>query len=161
IELCKAQPSTSIPGINLPRLYVSAIDALDASGNGEHAGLVAEEAYHQFAEYPDRGAAALISSRAAFYRGIEAPDTGLPLIQEALRLFEEIPPSADHAEAWLHYANIFLLHTEGKAEISHAALSRALEIAEAASATVLIPRILSGLAVHAFVRGQVEEGFAI
>ena len=40
------------------------------------------------------------------------------------------------------------------------ALNRALEIAEAAGATALIPRVLASLAIDAFLRGQVEEGFA-
>src|SRR5271165_128106 len=43
---------------------------------------------------------------------------------------------------------------------SRAALDRALEIAEAADATALIPRILSMIAVTAFARGQVDDGLA-
>ncbi len=39
-------------------------------------------------------------------------------------------------------------------------LNRALEIAEAAGATALIPRILCKIAHGAFLRGEVEEGFA-
>ena len=36
-----------------------------------------------------------------------------------------------------------------------------MEIAEAAGATALVPRILPWLGLQAFPRGQVEEGFAI
>ena len=42
-----------------------------------------------------------------------------------------------------------------------AALNRALEIAETAGATALIPLVLARLAENAFLRGQVEEGFAV
>jgi hypothetical protein len=42
-----------------------------------------------------------------------------------------------------------------------AALRRALEIAEAAEATTLIPQILSVLAYESFYRGAVEEGFRL
>ena len=85
---------------------------------------------------------------------------GLPLMEEALRLFEQAPPSSEHADALLVYANSFLLHIEERPQASHAALNRALEIAEAAGATALIPRTLSRIAAVAFLDGRVEEGFA-
>src|SRR5262249_31758658 len=97
---------------------------------------------------------------AAYYRAIEAPDAGLPLMEEALRLFEQAPPSFDHADALLDYANTFLQFVEGRVEASVPVLNHALEIADAAGATKLIPRILSAIAFGAFVRGQVEDGFA-
>ena len=122
--------------------------------------LVAEEAYHRFAGHPDPGTAAVVRHRAAYFRASDAPAAGLPLMEEALRLFEQAPPSSDHADALLDYASIFLLFAEGRVQASVAALDRALEIAEAAGATALIPRILPVIAEGAFVRGQVEEGFA-
>jgi hypothetical protein len=33
-----------------------------------------------------------------------APAAELALIEEAWRLFEQAPPSAEHAQAWLDYA---------------------------------------------------------
>jgi ATP/maltotriose-dependent transcriptional regulator MalT len=162
IELCQQLPGTAdTSGAKLPRLYVRAIDALEISGNGERAGVLAEEAYRRFAGHPDPATAAIIHLRAAVFRAIEAPDAGLPLIKEALRLFGQAPPSADHAEAWLRYATMFVFHAEGRRERARTALNRALEIAETAGATALIPRILSWLTVDAFFRGRVEEGFAI
>ena len=81
-------------------------------------------------------------------------------MEEALRLFEQAPPSFDHADALLDYTTIFLLYAEERLQAGRTALDRALEIAEAAGATALIPRTLSVIAFTAFVRGQVEEGFA-
>jgi DNA-binding CsgD family transcriptional regulator len=159
IELCQQLPAASTSGAELPRLYVRAMDALEISGDGERAGALAEEAYRRFADDPDPATAAIIHLRAAVFRGIEAPDAGLPLIQEALRLFGQAPPSADHAEAWLRYATMFLFHAEGRREPTRTALNRAMEIAEAVGATALISRILAWLTVDAFFRGQVEEGF--
>jgi tetratricopeptide (TPR) repeat protein len=148
-------------GAELPRLYVRAVDALDVAGAGARAGVVAEEAYRRFADHPDPATAAVIHLRAAVFRGIEAPAAGLPLIKEALRLFGQAPPSADHAEAWLRYADMFVFHAEGRREPTRIALNRALEIAEAAGATALIPRILAWLTADAFFRGQTGEGLAI
>jgi DNA-binding CsgD family transcriptional regulator len=162
IELCQAQPTAaSAAGIDVPWLYVQAIDALSVSGDGVGAGIVAEEAYGRFAGHPDAATAAVVHERAAFFRGADRPAAGLPLIEEALRLFGRAPPSAKHAEAWIDYATIFVLHGGGRQEASAAALNRALEIAEAAGATALIPRILGRLAHNAFLRGQIGEGFVI
>ena len=83
-----------------------AIDALWWSGAEGRAGGVAEEAYRRFAGHPDPAIAAVVRHRAAYYRAVDSPDTGLPLIEEALRLFGQAPPSADHAQAWLDYADI-------------------------------------------------------
>ena len=161
IELCQAVPEASQAGIDLPRLYLQAIRALETSGDSQRAGELAEEAYSRFADHPDPATAAVIHQWAGFFRGMRMPAAGRPLIEEALRLFEQAPPSADQAEAWLTYSNVFLLHAEGRQEASRIALNRALEIAETVGATSLIAWILATLAVHSCIRGQVEEGFAL
>jgi DNA-binding CsgD family transcriptional regulator len=81
-------------------------------------------------------------------------------MEEALRLYDQAPPSVDHATAWFEYADIVMYAAEGGGQASvPVLLNRALEIAEAAGATGLIPRILAFLAEDAWMRGQVEEGF--
>ena len=87
----------------MPRIYVRAIDALDRSGDNVRARAVAKEAYRRFADHPDRAAVAVICQREAHVQSSEAPAPMLPLIKEALRLFGQTPPSADHAGAWLDY----------------------------------------------------------
>jgi DNA-binding CsgD family transcriptional regulator/tetratricopeptide (TPR) repeat protein len=161
IELCLAPGAAPPAGISLPQLYVWAIDALELSGDGVRAGAVAEEALRRFADYPDPATAAVIHHRAACFRAITAPDAGLPLIRESLRLFGQSAPSAEHAEAWLDYGMAFLFHAEGQLEASLAALNQALEIAEAADALAQVSHLLPWLSYLAFLRGQVEEGFAV
>ena len=107
IELAQAEPgAASAAGFDVPGLYLRAMDALEWSGDGVRAGVVAEEAYRRFAGHPDPATAAAVRHRAAYYRAIDAPAAGLPLIEEALRLFEQAPPSAEHAQAWLDYAHV-------------------------------------------------------
>ena len=169
IELCLAAPTGGSTaqaadiagGIDVPRLYVRAIDALELSGNGECARELAQEAYRRFADHPDSATAAVAHHRAAHFQSIEAPAAGLPLIEEALRLFAQAPPSADHAEALLDYGMRFKVHAEGQLEAGRSAIDRAVEIAEAAGAATLIPRLLPWQGLQACNRGQVEEGFAI
>ena len=71
-----------------------------------------------------------------------------------------MPPSVDHAKAWVSYAQ-FLFHVEGREDARRAALTRGLEVAEAAGATGVAAVIQVHLAHDACLRGQVAEGFAI
>jgi DNA-binding CsgD family transcriptional regulator len=161
IELCLAQPAlAAAAGIDLPRLYVRTIDALYLTGDSQRAGIIAEEAYQHFARHADPATAAVVHHRAAFFRTLDAPASGLPLMQEALRLFGLAPPSYDHAHALLDYAAFFVQYVEERLAANLTALNQALEIAEAAGATALIPRTVSTLAYQAFMRGQVDDGFA-
>ncbi len=145
----------------MARMYVRAVDTLDLSGAGVRAERVAEEAFRQFAGHPDPATAAAVCHRAGRWRAAGGPDAGLDLVKEALRLYEQAPPSADQAEAWLDYADMFLWSAGGWSDGTAPALSRALKIAEATGATALIPRVLARMASNAFRRGQVEEGFAV
>ena len=161
IELCQALPDArGAAGIDLADVYIRAINTLHLSGDSERAALVVEEAYRRFAGHEDPARAAVVLHLAAFCRAPEAAVGRLALMDEALRLFEQAPPSVEQADALLDYASVFLLNVEGRLEVSIATLNRALEIAEAAGATALIPRILSVAAFGALVRGQVGDGFA-
>jgi hypothetical protein len=84
---------------------------------------------------------------------------GLPGCRQALGLLAQPPPSAEHAKASLAYAG-FLRAAQEQTEDQGLALHRALEIAEAAGATTVIPRVLGSLAHHGLLRGHVEEGLA-
>jgi DNA-binding CsgD family transcriptional regulator len=162
IELYKAAPDADLgDGIGVPHLYVRAVDALEASGERVRAGAVAEEAHRRFADYPDPATAAAIHLRAGYMRSMDSPAAGLPLIAEALGLFEGSSPSPEHARAWHAYA-LFLSQADGRhpAEIQ-AALRSGLEVAEAADAATLIPQILCLLAYESFLRGEVEDGFRL
>jgi DNA-binding CsgD family transcriptional regulator/tetratricopeptide (TPR) repeat protein len=161
IDLCQA-PGAAVPSsTEVPRLYVRAIDALNLSGDGVRAGAAAEEALRLFADQPDPAEAAIVYHRAAYFRAIETPAAGLPLIRKSLQLFGQSSPSAEQAEAWLDYGTAFLFHAEGQLAASATAVNHALEIAEVAGATAQIPHLLPWLSNLAFLRGQVEEGFAI
>src|SRR5262245_25267755 len=163
IELCETEPNADLGnGIDLAHVHIRAVDALELSGDGVQAGVVAEEAYRRFADHPDPATAAAIHLRAGYLRAFDSPTAGRPLMNEALRLFEGTPPSAEHAKAWYLYAAFFLTHYEAPSpEKIVAALNRALEIADAAGAETLKPQILCQLAARSLVRGDVEGGFRL
>jgi tetratricopeptide (TPR) repeat protein len=161
VELFARVPvSERLAGIDLPQLYVRAIDALNAVGDTARGGVLAEEAYRRFADHPDPAAAASIHLRAAWFRFDRSSADARPLYEQALRLFEQVPPSVDHAKAWFSYAGV-LFHAEGQEDARRAALARGLEVAEAAGATGVAAVIQLHLAHDACLRGRVAEGFAI
>lgn len=61
----------------------------------------------------------------------------------------------------LHYAYTFLRFADGRVEASVPVLIRALEMAEAAGATAVIPRVLAVLPEGEFLHGQIGDGFAV
>ena len=167
IALRQAAPETGdAPG--LAELFIHAIDALHVSGEAERAGALAEEAYRKCAGQPDPAIDAVIHERAARFRGLgdvwlggqDTPGSGLPLIAEALRLFDQAPPSAEHAEALFYYGN-FLSFGQGRDADSRQALDRGLQVAEAARATGQIPRILAMIPHHLLLEGRVDEALAM
>ena len=162
------RPGEGVAVAEMPEWYLRAMDARHLAGDAEGAGVLAEEAYRRFAGHPDLAIAAVVRERAARFRGIgdvflggpSAIGSGIPLITEALALFDQTPPSAEHAEALFYYGH-YLFSGEGQHEEGIRAARRGLAIAEAAGATTLIPRMQPLLAYHLFLGGQVDEGFAV
>jgi DNA-binding CsgD family transcriptional regulator len=162
IELCQVlHAAARTAGADPPRLYLRAIDAAVLAGDTRHASDLAEEAYRRFADHPDHAIAAVICQRAGYLRGLHDADAGLPLVEQALELFERGPPSAGYAEALVQYADNFLRSAYGRWEDSRVALIRAREVAKAAGAAAVMPLILAKLAGVAFGRGQVRENIAL
>lgn len=138
--LAQAQPDAgAAAGIDAPRLYGWAIDALYLSGDNVHAGAVAEETCRRFASHHDPAIAAVVRHRAAYFRALDGHAADLPLLEEALRLYGQGPPSSGYADALRDYASLFMLNVEGRLQAGVAALSRAMEIAEAAGAAAAEP----------------------
>ena len=122
IELSQTE-SAAAAGIDVPRLFVRAIDAFYHAGDGARAGLAAEEAHRRFAGHADPATAAVVCHRAAVVRAKNASATGLPLMEEAIRLFELAPPSSDYANALIDYATIFLLYAGDRLQAGRTALN--------------------------------------
>jgi DNA-binding CsgD family transcriptional regulator/tetratricopeptide (TPR) repeat protein len=145
-------------GLGPGRLHLAAVDALEAAGRATEAAALVEEAYARFGAGPDPHTAALIHLRAAQYRTLADPAAARPLFEEALRLFEGTPPSAEHAEALRLYALMFRIEGRGQLAVGH--LERSLRVAEAAQALAPQVRTLGEVAHVKFLRGEVGDGFA-
>jgi DNA-binding CsgD family transcriptional regulator len=169
VELGHALSSTArdhAAGRDLPGWYRRAVDDLLVSGDSEQAGVLADEAYRLYAGHPDPGTAAVIHERAGRIRALgvtllgrpDSADDGLALIKQALRLFEQAPPSVDQAEAWYYYAMLF---GETQPDVFISAAERALDIAETVRAASLTSRTLSLLTLGSFNEGRVQDGFRL
>src|SRR5262249_57034476 len=110
-------------GLGGPRGCGGASAARRTAGAGDGGGGLAGEASRRYAGHEDPSTAAVICARTAYFRAITAPDAGLPLMNEALRLFGQSGPSAEHAQAWLDYAQMYLFHAEGRQQAGTTALT--------------------------------------
>jgi DNA-binding CsgD family transcriptional regulator len=169
VELGHTLSSTSrddVAGEDLPGWYLRAVDDLLVAGDSEQAGVLADEAYRRYAGHPDPATAAVIHERAGRIRALgvtllgrpDTSDDGLALIKQALRLFEQAPPSVDQAEAWYYYAMLF---GETQPDVFMSAAERALDIAETVGATSLTSRTLSLLTLGSFNEGRIQDGFRL
>ena len=139
IELCARCPSPGFPPASIcPSCICARSTRSEWPANGSW--RLAEEAYRRFAGHPDPATAAAIHLRAAVFRCDRIPGRRCRC-QEALRLFEQAPPSAEQAKAWWHL-RLLLFHARA-GDARRAAFSRALEIAEAAGATGVAPASMS------------------
>jgi ATP/maltotriose-dependent transcriptional regulator MalT len=75
-------------------------------------------------------------------------------------LFERLPPSIEQAKAWYSYGQ-FMFIVEGRGDVRRAAITRALDVAEAAGATGVAASVQMGLAHEACGRGHITEGLAL
>ena len=153
--------AASSPGIGLPGLYVRAVDALGIAGDSEQAAALAQEAYSRFAGHPDPGIAAAVIMRVAKFRMRSQPEAALELLQEAIRLAGNGPPSVAQAEALHCYGYVFLDTGAGDQEASRMAFQRVVEIAESIGATAWLSRGLIGLADHALNRNEASEALIL
>jgi ATP/maltotriose-dependent transcriptional regulator MalT len=159
IELCALVPNPEHPaGADLPHMYIRGVDALFTAG--EPADGLAEEAYRRFGHHPDPAIAAPIHLRASYARTDTDPPAGTRAVQQALRLFEQLPPSVDKARAWRHLG-LLLVWGQGPGEARRAAFTRGLEVAEAVGAPGVAAFMQMYLAQEACLHGQVAEGFEL
>jgi DNA-binding CsgD family transcriptional regulator/tetratricopeptide (TPR) repeat protein len=159
IELCALAPNPDLPaGADLPHMYIRGLTALFTAG--EPADGLAEEAYRRFADHPDPAIAAPIHLRAAYSLMDTDPPASTRATQQALRLFEQLPPSVDEAKAWRHLG-LLLVFGQGPGDARRAAFTRGLEAAEAVGAPGVAAILQLYLAQEACLHGRVAEGFEL
>jgi DNA-binding CsgD family transcriptional regulator/tetratricopeptide (TPR) repeat protein len=148
-----------VAGVDLTELYLCCLDALRAAGD-ERFGALAAEAYRRFAEHSDPLVAASVHLRFAWSHWEGSFADAREALQEALRLFQQLPPSAEFAKAWLAYGEL-LYGREGHGDARRVALGHARDVAEAAGATGIAADVQGRLAHDAFLRGEVADGLAM
>jgi DNA-binding CsgD family transcriptional regulator/tetratricopeptide (TPR) repeat protein len=80
-------------GMNLVEIYAAAEDALEYSGDSERAYELAEVAVNRLAETATLAGKGDLYFRAGAYAGANSPEHGLDLLDHALKLYDQLPPS--------------------------------------------------------------------
>jgi DNA-binding CsgD family transcriptional regulator len=154
VALCAdAAITLSVEGMALSDLYWAAEDALLLSGNQDAARELAEEALQRLAG-ADPASRADVLERAGEIRSLSAPQQGLELLNQAIAIYERLPPSAGHVKA-LH-AIYGILHNEGRLTEAAEATARAAVVAEHAGERAALLEILAVQAWDEMAAGEGE-----
>jgi DNA-binding CsgD family transcriptional regulator len=145
-------------GVDPVRLHLEAVNALDAAGQVRDAALLAEHAYDRFGASPDRDTAAAVHLLVARYRLMTRPGPLPEVLERAVRLVADGPPTADQAEALLMYANALCFG--GHSQSTRPLIAKAIRVAEAAEAPAPLVHALALAAVMDLSGGELQAGFA-
>jgi DNA-binding CsgD family transcriptional regulator/tetratricopeptide (TPR) repeat protein len=152
------------PGLEPGWLRIRTIDALQACGRDLDAEVLTE---HTYARYRDSAGGALLAAvlhRTAWHRGVigqrEAPpSTAYALFDEASRIYQALPDSAEYARLLADHAAFTWMDSCDSS--SGSIYRKALEIAEGCGAALEAAHALIGLAEVVFLHSDPSEGFAL
>ena len=116
---------SSRQGVSLCDAYCAAVDALDDSGHGQQAAAVMEEAALRL--HPIEGLdRARMLTRLGKTRGYTNTEAAMPVLEEALAVYEDLPPSVDHVDLLVEVAGH--LYHRGRGREATRMLARAAEV---------------------------------
>jgi len=151
-------------GVEPGWLRIRAIDALQACGRDLDAGILTEQTYTGYRDSASSALLAAVLHRTAWHRGVigqrEAPpSTAYALFDEASRIYETLPQSAEYARLLADRARfIWMDNQESGSEI---VFRDALDVADRCGEPLEAAHALIGLAEVAFVHGDPTDGFAL
>jgi DNA-binding CsgD family transcriptional regulator len=151
-------------GVDPGWLRIRTIDALQACGRDLDAEVLAERTYARHRDSASRPLRAAVLHRTAWLRGVAGqretpPSTAYILFEEASRIHEHLPESADYARLLADHARFAWMDSrDGDSESLY---RNALDVAERCGAVLEAAHALIGLADVAFVRGDPAAGSAL
>lgn len=145
-------------------LRIRAIDALQACGRDLDAEMLAEQTYASYRDSVSTALQAAVLHRTAWHRGViaqreEPKSTAYALFEEASRIYQTLPQSAEYARLLTDHAAFMWVDSCDSA--SEPIYRKALEVAERCEAVLEAANALAGLADVAFLHGDPADGFAL
>lgn len=152
------------PGVEPGWLRIRTIDALQACGRDLDAEVLTEQTYARHRDSADGALLAAVLHRTAWHRGVIAqreapPSTAYALFDEAARIHQALPESAEYSRLLADYAAFTWMDSCDSG--SGAIYRRALLVAERCGAVLEAAHALIGLAEVEFLHGDPSEGFAL
>ncbi|MGN9910183.1 helix-turn-helix transcriptional regulator [Phytohabitans sp. LJ34] len=148
-------------GLEAGWLRVRSIDALQACGRDLDAAVLTEQTYARLGGSAGGALLAAVLHRTAWHRGVIGQREGPPspayaLFEEASRIHETLPRSAEYARLLADHAAFVWLDSCDRD--SGSIYRRALDVAEHCGAALEAAHALIGLAEVEFVHGDPAEG---
>lgn len=163
-EPASGPPARSAPGAAPGWLRIRAIDALQASGRDLEAERLTEQTYAIHRDSADAALLAAVLHRTAWHRGVigqreTPPSTAYALFDEASRIYQTLPESAEYASLLADQARFMWMDSCDRD--SESVYRQALAVAERCGAALEAASALIGLAEVAFLHGDPSDGFAL
>ena len=150
--------------VDLGWLRIRAVDALEACGRDLDAGVLTEQTYAAYRDGASDQLRAAVLHRTAWHRGVitqrePPPSTAYGLFEEASRIYESLPESADYARLLTNWARFMWMDSCDQA--SEPIYRTALAVAERCGVPLEAAHALIGLADVAFLHGDPRDAFAL
>jgi DNA-binding CsgD family transcriptional regulator len=131
-------------GMDLVEVYAAAEDALEYSGDSDRAYDLAKTALNRLAETASPAGKADLYFRAGAYAGATSPEQGLDLLETALKLYDQLPPSRGLLQVLNMRAS--LLRGQGRHDQATQLIDRALDVSEGLDVPAMRRRLLASRA---------------
>jgi tetratricopeptide (TPR) repeat protein len=131
-------------GMDLVEVYAAAEDALEYSGDSERAYELAKTALNRLAETASPAGKGDLYFRAGAYAGTTSPQQGLDLLDQAIELFDQLPPSVGLLRVLNMRAS--LLRGQGRHDEATQLIDQALRVSEELDVPAMRRRLLASRA---------------
>ena len=148
-----AEPAI-LAGIDVLDLYAAAEDALEHAGHSDRAGAIAEAAFARFAAPTGGTETADLYRRLGYFRGVSSAQQGLDALGQAVKLYEQLPPSRGLLLAYDAVRE--LLSSLGQHDEAARVTDRALAVSEVLNDPGIRGHLLGARAMYDIAAGDPE-----
>jgi DNA-binding CsgD family transcriptional regulator len=152
----RAAVPRAVAGVDVFDLYAAAEHALEHAGHSDRAGALAEAAFARFAAQASGAEKADLYRRLGYYRGVTSAQQGLDALEQAIKLYEQLPPSP--GLLWAYDAVRELLDTLGRHDEAARVTDQALAASEVLNDPGIRGHLLGARAMYDIAEGDPEAG---
>ena len=150
----------ALAGIDLAEVYIRESIALENAGDGPASALVVDDALDRLLEDADDATKVRLYYRAGYWRRVNSLQQGAELLEKAIEIGAQLPPTRDYVQALHILALVRDAEQSGNYVLQTDLMTRALRAAQDAGLRSEQKLLTAELARQAMLRDQQSEAFA-